>query len=202
MTNSKRKSTLIVLSFIAGILLSGCTAKLAPETQIPPEHQVEKINQNLSIETQRKIQKEYFRYQNNLVTGLFTAAENAIERSNYNKSLTVENTNMQKEKVYECKISQKFGEYEKPFYHNVYLVSNLREAIKPISIAINKNDVEQYMVYPGFGVYEHKDGGYGIAIVDHEKSELSNVIEIRYRCNKIKNTLFKEDNYMPSYDED
>ena len=61
-------------------------------------------------------------YHDNLVTGIFSAGLNAVEKSNYKDSLTIEKTNLQKEKVYECNISKKFGDYEKLFF--AYYVFN------------------------------------------------------------------------------
>ena len=146
---NKSKLALLVLALT---LFSGCTAKLAPETKIPQAPKIEKIDKDLSIETQRKIRKEYFKYQDSLVTGLITMGLNASERSDYKDSLTIENTNMQKEKVYECNISKKFGNYEKHFLHTMFLVSNLRKPTAPLSIGINNNNVEEFLVYKGFSI--------------------------------------------------
>lgn len=188
----------ILLIAFTAIFFSGCSAKMAPKTKIPPAPKVKNIDQNLSLNTQRKIQKEYFKYQNNLVTGVITAAINIKDRNEYYNSL--KNTDMQKERLYECKINEMRGNYGKPFFHEMFLVSNLRTPNKEVSIAIHKYNVEQYLVYKN-GILGTKDGGYTFfdIDVDNKDAGLKNVIAIFYKCKRIKNTLFKKDDFIPSY---
>ena len=187
----------LILSIITLFAFSGCTVKLAPEQQIPQAKKVEKVNHELSKEKQREIQKKYFEYQASLVTGVVSLAFNAAKKSEYYKDLENKNVDMSHEKMYDCKISQLFGNFPEEYFHNMFVVSNKRIAHKPVSVALNMNDVNEFKVYKN-DIYDHKDGGYGIAITD-PNSDLDNLTGIRYKCTKVKNFIFKPDNYKPVY---
>ncbi|MDO9206750.1 MAG: hypothetical protein Q7T91_00730 [Sulfuricurvum sp.] len=192
------KVTTLGLSIGAILLLSGCTAKLASEVEIPPAPKVEKMNHELTIENQREIQRKYFEYQDGLVAGLYTAITNKIEKNNYYEELKTKDVDMSHEKMYDCKISQMLGNFPDKYFHNMFVVSNKRKVNHGVSVALNKNDVNDFIVYKT-GIYDHKDGGYGIAIVG-SNSSLDNVIAVRYKCEKVNNTIFKSDDHRPTYE--
>jgi hypothetical protein len=195
----KKINTLTFIS-LSVILFSGCTAKLSPETQIPPEPKIEKTNYELSLVKQREIQKKYFEYQDSLVVGVITLTQNSIEKTKYYEELQTKDVDMSHEKIYDCKISKMFGKFPDRYFHNMLVVSNKRTVTKNVSIALNRNDVNDFIVYKDSYIYDDKDGGYGIAIVDFTNNDLDNVIAIRYKCEKIENILFKSENYRPIYE--
>lgn len=191
--------TIISICFIT-IFFSGCTAKLAQKSLIPPAPKVDKMNHMLTIEKQYEIQKKYFEYQDNLVTGIFTLAKNGMQKSKYNRDLKAQDVDLSHEKVYDCKISEMFGKFPDKYFHSMFVISNKRQVNKDISVALNKNNVNEFIVYKDAAIYDHKDGGYGFAIVDLSKLDLDNVIAIRYRCKKVKNNIFKSDIHKPTYE--
>ena len=196
---------IIAASFFGFIVIvfNGCTAKLAPEMVIPPAPQVEKMNHELTIDNQREIQKKYFEYKDDFVVGLITLTSNIVNKNNYYEELKTKDVDMSHEKIYDCKISQMLGNFPGKYFHNMFVVSNKRILNKAVSVALNKNDVNDFIVYDKIydhtSIYDHKDGGYGFT-VNKLPFDLNNLITIRYKCEKVSNTIFKPDDYRPVYE--
>ncbi len=180
-----KQITTILLAGLAAVLFSGCTPTLPPEAPIPPAKQIKHVNHKLTVANQEKIEKDYVAYRDNLVTGVFSGTANSIEKSNYK----VKNLDMSKEKLYQCNITRILGNPPQ-YFHKMFVISDESQKGKPFSVGLSFNNVNK-IKYFDTAIYPHKDGGYGLGIV--ETSGLTIISGLNYKCELVKNTVFSPD---------
>ncbi len=177
----KRITTILAIGTTA-LFFTGCGPGLPPEVPIPASKKVKNVNHKLTASNQNKIEKDYVAYRNNIVTGPFSATANLIEKANYE----VKNFDIKKEKLYQCEITRMMGQPQS-YFHKMFVISDNRQAGKEFSVGMNYNNVNDIKYFDS-NIYVHKDGGYGMAIV--EMSGLSVKSGLNYKCKLVKNTIF------------
>jgi len=174
---------------VTSVALTGCAVNLAEEKPIPPAPIVKNPIHSLSEVNKKEITEKFLAYQAATAVGIASILTSLADARSYDPSVV----DMAKIDVYDCQISRILGDYNESYFHRGFLISRTQHKSmyddKDRSVLMNYNNVNDYKVYEDVGVYEHKDGGFGIAIVDHN-SPMSNLVAINYKCDLVPNKLF------------
>jgi hypothetical protein len=161
---------------------------LAKEQPIPPAPIVKNINHSLSEQIKAEISKKFSAYHDRMVIGQGSALANLIGKASHN-----DDVNMKEVILNDCNVSRMLGNYQEPFFHRAFAMSYTESKVlasdKSRIILMNYNNVNDYKVYEDLDLYEHKDGGFGIAIIAKDL-DLSNIVGINYKCKIVPNTIF------------